>query len=133
VVLIVPPAQVGEGEIRLRAARITLRGLPLLGRSSTLPFALRALVLGGSAAVMAIAASALVLVASIRSRALALALRAVGAASALSTFSNLEQVASGPLVYLAVPISGVMAMAATAWFARLLRTPLRAHSPSKKG
>jgi hypothetical protein len=98
-------------KVTLHAASAVLRGVPPVGRASNLRPAARAALLGIGAAVLAAAAAGVALAASVRTRAAAIALGAAGPAAALLVLSALERGETRPIVYLAVPLGGLVAQA----------------------
>jgi hypothetical protein len=125
--LSMPPASPSPlASARLRAAEVTIAGLPPLGRASNIGVLSRALLLSVSAATIAALAAGIVLSRSIRSRPRALAVGLAGPAAALMTFASLERSPAPPLAYGIVPLAGLFALLALLGLASAASSSLRA-------
>lgn len=105
---------------RLRVGRASIRGLAPLGRASNLSVVARALLMALSSLAMASLAAFTVLARSVKSRAAALAVGLAGPAAALMVFATLERSPVPPLVYVAVPLSGLAAVGAASWIVQIV-------------
>jgi hypothetical protein len=104
------PASDALPEVRVHARDASLRGLAPIGRASNLRPWLRAILLAASAAMLAAVAGGIALALAVRSRAIALALGAVGPLASLLVFSALERAPSPAVAYAAVPAAGLGAL-----------------------
>lgn len=93
-----------QPSVAIHVASLTLRGMAPWARASTLPAALRALLLALTAWLAATVAVYVVLRRGVRTRAGALVVGAMGAVSALALLRLLERADARPLAYALLPV-----------------------------
>lgn len=119
-VLLLPTAAAGA-EARIHVGSASIRGISPIARASNLPVGLRAAVLSLSAGALAALASLIALRRAISSRVVAAILGAAGPLAALLVFSALERAPSPHAArYLAVPLTGIVAIGSAATLARFI-------------
>jgi hypothetical protein len=126
----------GDGPVTVQVASLSIRGMAPWARASTLPAALRALLIALTAWSVASLLAYSVLLGRVRTRSAAIVLGAVGPLAALGLLRLLERADARPAFYAALPLAACGAFGLAASAALLpaalsrLRHPRRAASTS---
>ena len=123
----------GETPVSVHAGGLTMRGMAPWARASTLPPALRAVLLAFSAWIAGSVAAYGVLRLAVRARVTGIVLGAIGPLAALGSLRMLERADAPPLAYCVVPlVAGTSAALALALLAALQAAWVRRRAGSRQ-